>query len=341
MENERQKNKYDVVQVIRAIACLFVVLCHTDFTDFGQTGVDFFFVISGFLMMVSTEKNKEHFWRRRLKRIVPLYWGMTIWTSVLICIAPSLFRSYEYSTEYLIKSLCFIPYYHNGISGPIMALGWTLNYEMFFYVLFWICMKINDYYRHILVVFLSVFFVVCGMNFDLPVVIEYWSNPIILEFSYGVLIYVCLNGKLKKENAHEDKKNILLTVWCYVLLILGVVLMEKINQIDWIPRALGVGAIAGFLVLICLYLGNKIKTPQFLVHIGDISYSIYLFHIFIVRGVEYVVGDLFGINIFLGTIICIILSVVGTDVIVVCGKIIREKMSESRGHDFVKQKNSQ
>src|SRR5579863_980395 len=138
------------IQYLRGMAAVIVVLHHIFSTRgleylflpwFGGFGVDIFFVISGFIMWQTTaavEIGPVEFWRRRIIRIVPLYW---IFLTVLL-IAASLLPSVLYTTvinpESTIKSFLFVPYYHESqkIIAPILIPGWSLNYEMFFYFLF-------------------------------------------------------------------------------------------------------------------------------------------------------------------------------------------------------------
>lgn len=94
-------------------------------------------------MMLSTEKEnaKNHFLRKRLFRVQPLYRLLTIITYAIICIAPQLFVMSEAKLEYLIKSMFFIPFVNSrGYDTLILSVGWTLNYEMFFSLyLCWRC----------------------------------------------------------------------------------------------------------------------------------------------------------------------------------------------------------
>ena len=99
------------------------------------SGVDLFFVISGFIMVYSSEDlfGARGAWRtfltRRLVRIVPLYWLTTAITIPLM--------SLTVDWQSLLGSYFFIPYRapSNAIV-PLHGVGWTLNLEMFFYVIF-------------------------------------------------------------------------------------------------------------------------------------------------------------------------------------------------------------
>jgi exopolysaccharide production protein ExoZ len=130
------------LQVLRGLAALAVVFYHTAFTFNGGVHTDFqavsaFFVVSGFIMTYITREDASQFLQQRLIRIVPLYWLCT-----LAAIAPSMLKGSgrlweDSSFGNIVNSLLFIPYRDGaGDIHPLLAVGWTLNLEMFFYVLF-------------------------------------------------------------------------------------------------------------------------------------------------------------------------------------------------------------
>lgn len=140
------------VQYLRAIAALSVFYYHFTATlvsremmtpvtiyEIGAAGVDLFFVISGFIMAKIAFENPVEplsFMRRRLARIVPLYWVATALVFAIALAAPQLAGNVKPDWLHLAHSLLFLPYGSNGdITAPILVVGWTLNFEMFFYVL--------------------------------------------------------------------------------------------------------------------------------------------------------------------------------------------------------------
>ena len=72
------QNKIENIQVLRFIAAFSVMMVHLPVFEFGAWGVDIFFVISGFIMMYITEYNNKNFLIKRIIRIVPLYWLLTL-----------------------------------------------------------------------------------------------------------------------------------------------------------------------------------------------------------------------------------------------------------------------
>lgn len=122
------------LQLIRGLAALGVSFYHTDFqivrgisTEFY--GVSIFFAISGFIITHVTRQDSAGFLLKRLVRVAPLYW-----------IATAVFFIFTSDTwPHLIESLLFIP----TDRPPVLRVGWTLNYEMFFYVLFAVALAMS------------------------------------------------------------------------------------------------------------------------------------------------------------------------------------------------------
>jgi exopolysaccharide production protein ExoZ len=147
------------IQILRAIAAYLVVFHHiqSHFVDnhsvaavsnIGIIGVDIFFVISGFIMILTTSgeaRSPLSFWRDRLVRIVPLYWLATfsLVGLSLIGLAPTGLHGWD--LQDLLASLLFIPEVRaDGAGMPILFVGWTLNYEMFFYLLFGLALLLRN-----------------------------------------------------------------------------------------------------------------------------------------------------------------------------------------------------
>jgi len=142
--------RLDTLQYLRAFAALAVVYSHTAMQvesyapalpQLGSFGVDIFFVISGFIMVYIARPNDTpvRFLVNRIRRVVPLYWFFTLLLAVILLIAPYLFNSAALDGPTLLQSLFFWPAFSLASPShvwPLLAPGWSLNYEMFFYVLF-------------------------------------------------------------------------------------------------------------------------------------------------------------------------------------------------------------
>jgi peptidoglycan/LPS O-acetylase OafA/YrhL len=107
------------------VFCRFASIWHT-----GAAGVDLFFIISGFVMVQSTQGkfqqngSSKEFMLRRLIRIVPLYW---LYTSVMLILVllPFTLKNHDFSGPYTVKSYLFIPAFNpaNGLDLPLLAQG--------------------------------------------------------------------------------------------------------------------------------------------------------------------------------------------------------------------------
>ncbi len=310
---EKTTGKIQSIEIIRALSCLLVVFSHTAFgSGLGAVAINFFFIISGYVIMLSTENENKPYWKKRLAKILPLYYAMTLFTSFLILVMPELFKSYEFSPVYLIKTLLFIPYEHSGIEQPIMGLGWTLNYEMFFYLIFWISKKINHKNRGYIA------FAVCAALSAAGLVLRnvrllpftYWCNSYLLTFGYGILLYQ-ITRKRKRKTADESYVK---TLMLYVIFALSVVLMTYIRKL-LTEKGLNVleGAVSGavcFLVLAAAILtDSQIKKSSLLLYAAGISYPLYLMHIYPIRAVD-VIAQKLGLSSALASAVGVLASII-------------------------------
>jgi len=287
---ERRAARLISVQCLRGIAALMVVVHHVLHqspgflsvwpTEAWQSGVDLFFVISGFVMVYVTsqrEQSPRRFLTMRAARIVPVYWFYTLLAAGLYYVVPSLFRSNEFSLSHIVLSMLFVPHGKGDLVGiPLVKQGWTLNLEVFFYVLFAIAMAISLKHRTVLAVAALAMIAAVGPFYPIgntsPIVwsLFFYTNPIILEFAFGMLIATAfLRGKfdfLKPPLA-------------------GVLVVSGFLAIFILPpeceRVLAYGLPAAAVLIGALAFEQHIPIRQrFLESVGDASYSIYLVHIF-------------------------------------------------------------
>ncbi|NIJ55308.1 acyltransferase family protein [Dyadobacter arcticus] len=272
------------IQILRAIAALLVVFAHFEFVKpaVGGFGVDIFFVISGFIMAYIVDKNPDAFLYRRLVRIVPIYWFMTLLTVVLFLFKPTWFRNVIINSYAVIKSLLFIPYRIEG-SGPILSLGWTLNYEMFFYVVIALCIGFFGSKKGmtICLLFLPLFVLVFNIFPPTSYVLAFYSGSIVLEFVIGSLLFYY--WKQEKNALPTSVKNlgIVLGVLSFGYLIIADHLYDP-----RVYRFLVFGIPALCVTNMFLILEEKVN-PKNKVHalailLGDASYAMYLVHPFVI-----------------------------------------------------------
>jgi exopolysaccharide production protein ExoZ len=271
------------LQYLRAFAALLVVWQHAVFKmpsflpatslHTGAIGVAVFFVISGFVMQMTTDgKNVTpfEFLKRRIIRVAPLYWVITIvFSALLLARDPSVLMN-DVSPMRIIKSLFFIPHIspiqHDHI-WPILIPGWTLNYEMFFYLIFAISMFFKA--RVVIVTIVLLSFVLFGKLFEPlanPLLITY-SHPLFLEFLAGMLIY----------QVWKWRTTPMPLLFSILLIIFGLALLFNQSSTTYFDTHRLLGSILlfyGSLNERFLNWENKV-----LLEVGNASYSIYLSHI--------------------------------------------------------------
>lgn len=275
------------IQILRAIAANFVVVSHLWAVEqqYGQwgiipersqilgCGVDLFFVISGFIMatIISRERSWKIFVWRRVIRIYPLYWVYTSLTILCFLSVHSLVLQQGHS---LWKSYLLIP----DSLRPILGVGWTLVYEMYFYIILAICLACRLPIKWIMLFWVVAILV--APNDNLWIV----TNPLCLEFIMGMAI-----GFLIKANLLYLPQIILISS-VTVLLLVFIYFPNIAEQITLI-RTLLFGGIFSFMV----YGAAAVREARYcdwLVKIGDASYSIYLSHVLILAVISHVAARL-------------------------------------------------
>jgi exopolysaccharide production protein ExoZ len=296
--------KLQALQSLRAIAASLVVLNHavgvaaghgfakepySSLANFlGSQGVAIFFLISGFIMTYTADapdgtmpprSRAVHFATRRIARVVPLYWFFTLLVAGIAALA-GFSKVLDTSALNLLKSLFFIPYFNaQAVMLPVLPLGWTLNYEMFFYTVFAAFLLLP--HRHRIVglfgtlaaAVLTGFFFYPVLAGNLPASVgQFLSHPIILLFGLGAVL-----GKLriKRPRLTLAIPGILLAV---PLVAINCYLAYTVHQtpmrMTWYALFWALDLV---IVAFCAF-GRPLSMPR-LEALGDASYSLYLVHI--------------------------------------------------------------
>lgn len=193
------------VQMLRGIAAFLVIFVHLEtlgrmagapagWSYFGNSGVDLFFVISGMIMVMTTAGGRRTPWsflRNRIARIVPLYWTVTLAVFAVALLAPGLTQSTTADPVQLAKSLAFIPFARaDGAMHPTVFVGWTLNYEMAFYLLFALGLALPGR-RAGLVLAGAAMAAAAAAGMALrprEPILSFYLQPLILEFAAGMAL---------------------------------------------------------------------------------------------------------------------------------------------------------
>jgi len=307
------KDKINSLQILRAFFALVVVVRHVlyelslfdnnnsellDFYQvlhFGSIGVDGFFVISGFIMYYVHSDDflkpsiSFKFLLRRFLRIAPLYWILTSLTLLIMLFFPSSVNDgKEINIPHVLASYLFVPWENSiGLHYPPLAPGWSLNFEMYFYLIFSLFLFFPKKYFVTgisLIFFISVLFNQKVIDFP---ILNMITDPMLIEFLLGIFIGIMFRKK------YLSQKPILL-----VLISIIIVSLNIFIRVDHEFRLFSYGIPSALLIfsLLCLENKFKIKFNRFFMFLGTISYSLYLSHVFSYKLIYMVLSSGFIIN---------------------------------------------
>lgn len=294
------------IQILRGVAALAVIIAHTygiigvkngiaSYPTFarGAAGVDLFFVISGFVMVISSEglagtpSGPARFIVSRLSRLVPLYWTVTsIMLGYFLFVRPGGLSAANYDWASVVASYAFVAHpMVNGVYMPLVGVGWTLNYEMFFYLIFAVGLFAPRRIGAVGVAALLVVVGLFGRQWPLPGPLSYLADPMLIEFVFGVGIAL----------AFREGIRLPAPVAYGVLVVAAVFLTSDLASANDYPRYL-IWGIPSALIVACLvslkddYSAARWKFPRLL---GDASYSLYLIHPLTMAALDQLAGRLF------------------------------------------------
>ncbi len=275
------------IQYLRAAAALMVVLLHLypQWQRMGfegaepgwlAGGVDIFFVISGYIMWTTTARRPVGpltFYRRRIARIVPLYWLLSAVVVGVMMVAPHAVQSTRFDLRHVLASFSFIAMESpsTGRVEPVLIPGWTLNYEMFFYLVFGLTLTLRENVRLAVTgIVLAALVALHPLAQRLGPVAAFYTSSIMLEFLAGMAL-----GWLTAKDRLQGNR---LTGWG--LLLAGIVLMIALDGMEGVPRLAAMGAPATAIVAGALMLERAGGVPRMALplRLGDASYSLYLSH---------------------------------------------------------------
>jgi peptidoglycan/LPS O-acetylase OafA/YrhL len=282
------------IQGLRALAVIAVILFHIDknILPGGFIGVDIFFVISGFLISKSIIEGKDkgqfnffRFFIGRFKRIVPAYYFMMV-ACILIAafyFPGSYFKDFFYPARH---ALLFISnrifelstnYFGGQNHENLILHTWSLSIEMQFYFFLPLLIYITPK-KWRAISFVALLIILLGYTeYNLRILEQqspmYFSLPArSLEFIVGILInFLPINSKMTR-----IYKNII-SLFALLIVILSLILIDEhtvFPGLTALPACLGIAAI----IWVQASKVNSFFSNQFLVYIGKLSYSLYLWH---------------------------------------------------------------
>lgn len=285
------------LQVLRAVAALIVVLSHA-VVDVaratgdqmpeawpGPFGVEIFFVISGFIITKTSEgkhgpADAATFAWHRLWRVAPLYWLATTAYVALASLLPGSTNRGVPDGQHVLGSYLFIPF---GGEHPVYAVGWSLDFEIFFYAAFAIAML----HRHgvLLVAGALTVFAASHALWPEDTALKMLSDVYLLEFLAGIAL-----AKLSQAWTFRAPG------WAFWL---GLGLCLTLAAVGF-SQVSGDGPFWWTIILAATIVGIGVFTKPAVDPagvfgaVGNASFSLYLVHMFVIRALAIVAPGLPG-----------------------------------------------
>jgi peptidoglycan/LPS O-acetylase OafA/YrhL len=288
------------IQYLRGVAALMIVFDHLglplarlglamSWPEGLRHGVDLFFVISGFIMVIATRDpglSPGTFLLRRVLRIAPLYYALTGFLLLVFALRPGVLQSFVFEWPHVLGSFAFWPVLHpvTGKAEPVLIPGWTLQYEMFFYLLFALAMPAGRW-SPLLLAAMFLALVGLGQAFEGGTAFAFFTAPIILQFLMGVALgHAHERGWLTPGPAGRRWRGAVLAG--AALALVALVFAPPALPGPW--ATLGSGALACLVVAGLVWLERAGSMPDWpgLLLVGDASYAIYLAHPAVLSAVQ-------------------------------------------------------
>ena len=254
-----------------------------DWFDIGEAGVDIFFVISGFIMCHVTAGRRPGvgaFVRDRLARILPLYWILTSVALGVFLLAPGRVNSSGGATH-ILASYLLVP-----VEGKFLVqAGWTLSYELYFYLLFAAGLLARG--RKGMAMVAAALLSLAGLGAWVPSShhgLGFLTNDLLLEFACGIGLYALYERQVVRRG------------WIAILIAAaGAALFVAVNRspdhhVLSAIRAIRYGVPAFLVCAGLVFLERPIARHRiaWLMLLGDSSYSLYLSHVFTIAALAMV-----------------------------------------------------
>ena len=273
------------IEMARGIAAAIVVFYHAarhfdkdvgfplgrQAFQFGHAGVDFFFVISGFIILFihigdfGRPGRLVHYALRRCTRIYPIYWVI-----LAVTVAIALVSSHHLppSPFDVVWAALLLP-----TSGePIVGVSWTLQHEVIFYVLFATLILHRRMGAAVLVAWFAVIVVGLAGGWTIPPSAFFSAYNLEFLFGMGAALW------LRRGTVPFAR-----TLFALGLSSFAAAAAEVFGLLDgyapWARLAYGVPSALIVLGLVEMERQGAIAVPSRLLWLGRASYSIYLFHL--------------------------------------------------------------
>jgi len=314
------KKNISSLQVFRGLAALAVVGHHaaTSTTAFigevpawvnntigkGNFGVDFFFVLSGFIIMYIHQydnkslKSVTNYVKKRVTRVYPIYWCIAIPLALAYFFIPSLSGDGGRNVS-ILSSIFLIP----DSGAPVLSVAWTLIHEIMFYFIFLLFFYSNRAFLCLIFIWVTAIVTLNSLGEVPSGAGSYIFSLLNLEFVIGMIA-----AALLKKTSFKIAPFLIVTG--ISLGIIGIYFSEYSNSIRLIFSL-------GMAILIVgsttIENNKKLTWPGIFILLGNASYSIYLIHnpaLSITQRVFGKIGTGWEIGLFLGIILTTLLGII-------------------------------
>jgi exopolysaccharide production protein ExoZ len=315
VDPEKKVGKLELVESFRAISAFFIVLFHAtelfqlkfnreflfNLFKFGDSGVDFFFVLSGFVLFFSQAKyignqsKFKDFIFKRFIRIYPIYWAINLVIIPIYFIAPALGKGHERDFKVIIESLLLIPHQQ----APVLVVAWFLSHIVFFYLLFGLLIALRPKFAiPVIAIWMigTIIFFVTGNPPQEDLSLGFVFSPYNVEFLGGVLTA----HLVKKYSLNRKFSLITLVVGITFFLLFGILenyFLSNINNKFFDINYYEVFAYGMSSILIVIgsasidaRIDNHLKVNPILLKLASASYVIYLIHYPILSVLTKIIG---------------------------------------------------
>lgn len=292
------------LQAFRGLAALVVVFDHLHFHSalqqgpglvpdwclFGHLGVDFFFVLSGFIIQHvhgadagRPERAADYAWRRFV-RIWPLLAVLTTLKLAYMALYGAGVRDEKYSLLAIVTSYLCLPMPGWPATGwPVLDVAWTLRHEALFYALFLVPILCGARaWRWLIAAWVALIALVLATGWSAPFPLDFIAQPLNLEFLLGVATALAVERMPARRG------------WALIGLLIGAALAllglwlyaQAATEREKSTRlVLALGLAVVIHACVGLEREGRMHVPRAFAALGDASYSLYLWHGVVIGGV--------------------------------------------------------
>jgi len=288
--------KLDGIEAGRGIAALLVVLVHATsilglpqnlgvpafagLFKFGHAGVDFFFVLSGFIIYYIHHQEFNQpakvgaYWQKRFVRIVPTYWIVLAIYACILYVSPTK-ELYEREIDTIFRSVFLLP----GGNGQILGVAWTLTHELLFYAIFSVLLLkrlVGQILFAIWFVFLAAHLIFDITNHD------QYLNFMLRLFNFGFFLGMLAAKLLIAERINRERWYIGAGIILFFTAGIYESFGSNIPNEWWLLHCCYlIGSTLFILGIVSYEQRYGLNVPKLLLALGKASYSIYLTHVIV------------------------------------------------------------